>query len=48
MCLSNCASDPFGPVTGWTWGDGYASSRSYDLRGLTSTVQIVGCGNDIK
>ncbi len=40
--LSGATYDPFGPVTGWTWGDSSTSSRAYDLRGLPTTVTIAG------
>jgi len=34
---------PFGPVTGWTWGNGTQTSRSYDLDGRV--IQISSAGN---
>lgn len=39
---SNVTYDPFGPVTGWTWGNGSATTRSYDLDG--QVLQRVGAG----
>ena len=33
MVLSNALYDPFGPVRGWTWGNGTLMSRSYDTDG---------------
>lgn len=38
--LSGASYDPFGPVTGWTWGDGTIHTRSYDLRGLTTSHSL--------
>jgi len=44
--LSNITYDPFGPITGWTWGNGTASSRTFDTDGkltaLSSTASSVG------
>jgi RHS repeat-associated protein len=44
--LSNVTYDPFGPITGWTWGNGIATSRAFDADGkLTSiahTSTVVG------
>lgn len=35
--LSNITYESFGPVSGWTWGNGTAHNRDFDLRGqLTS------------
>ena len=34
LLLSGVSYEPFGPVSGWTWGDLTVSSRSYDIRGL--------------
>jgi RHS repeat-associated protein len=37
--LSNVTYDPFGPITGWTWGNGNTATRSYDTDGkLTNTA----------
>ncbi|HEV7606569.1 MAG TPA: RHS repeat-associated core domain-containing protein [Steroidobacteraceae bacterium] len=37
--LSNVTYDPFGPVTGWTWGNGTAStSRTFDTDGKLTTL----------
>lgn len=38
--LSNVSYEPFGPVAGWTWGNGGAFTRSYNEDGL-----ITGVGN---
>lgn len=36
--LSGITYDPFGPITGWTWGNGNASTRTFDTDGkLTNT-----------
>jgi RHS repeat-associated protein len=45
--LNNVTYDPFGPVTGWTWGNGTASvSRAFDtdgkLTGVTNTPSALG------
>jgi RHS repeat-associated protein len=36
--LSNVAYDPFGPVTGWTWGNGNAASRVFDTDGKLTNI----------
>jgi RHS repeat-associated protein len=36
--LSSVIYEPFGAVHGWTWGNGTASSRSYDLDGRISQI----------
>ncbi|MDH5215690.1 MAG: DUF6531 domain-containing protein, partial [Gammaproteobacteria bacterium] len=38
--LSGAGYDPFGPVNGWTWGNGSVASRNFDLRGLTATHSL--------
>lgn len=40
--LSGVTYDPFGPATGWTWGNTTAESRAYDEDGNPS--QISGAG----
>ena len=45
--LNNISYDPFGPITGWTWGNGTSTSgRSFDTDGeltaLSSTASAVG------
>jgi RHS repeat-associated protein len=45
--LNNVTYDPFGPITGWTWGNGTASaSRTFDTDGkltaISSTAASVG------
>jgi RHS repeat-associated protein len=36
--LSSIAYDPFGPITGWTWGNGTTASRDFDTDGKVSQV----------
>ncbi|MEH6420863.1 RHS repeat-associated core domain-containing protein [Pseudomonas sp. CGJS7] len=38
VLLSNATYEPFGPVTGWTYGNGRTLSRSYDLDYRPKTV----------
>ncbi|MDX1404619.1 MAG: RHS repeat-associated core domain-containing protein [Woeseiaceae bacterium] len=38
--LSAATYEPFGPVNGWSWGDGSIHSRSYNLRGLMTSHSI--------
>jgi RHS repeat-associated protein len=38
--LSGATYDPFGPVKGWTWGNGSFASHNFDLRGLTTTHSL--------
>ncbi|MEH6413925.1 RHS repeat-associated core domain-containing protein [Pseudomonas sp. CGJS7] len=38
VLLNNATYEPFGPVTGWTYGNGRALSRSYDLDYRPKTV----------
>jgi len=38
VLLNNAAYEPFGPVTGWTYGNGRTLSRSYDLDYRPKTV----------
>ena len=38
VLLNNATYDPFGPVTGWTYGNGRALSRTYDLDYRPKTV----------
>ena len=40
--LTNATYEPFGPPDGWTWGNGATSSRSFDLRGLPTTLSVNG------
>jgi RHS repeat-associated protein len=45
--LNNITYDPFGPITGWTWGNGTAStSRTFDTDGkLTAISSTTPVGN---
>jgi YD repeat-containing protein len=36
--LSNVTYDPFGPVTGWTWGNGTTTTRTFDADGKITTI----------
>jgi RHS repeat-associated protein len=36
--LNNITYDPFGPITGWTWGNGTAASRGFDTDGKITQV----------
>ncbi|MFK3651113.1 RHS repeat-associated core domain-containing protein [Lysobacter enzymogenes] len=38
VLLNNAAYEPFGPVTGWTYGNGRALSRTYDLDYRPKTI----------
>jgi RHS repeat-associated protein len=40
--LSGATYDAFGPVTGWTWGNGSTSSRTFDTDGNVSQVVSAG------
>jgi RHS repeat-associated protein len=40
--LSGAAYEPFGPVSGWTWGNSTTASRSYDLDGKVAGVSSAG------
>jgi len=40
--LSAVQYSPFGPVSGWTWGNGTQTSRSYDLDGHLTQLQSAG------
>ncbi len=40
--LSAASYDPFGPVNGWTWGNGAAHSKSFDVRGLLTSHTLAG------
>lgn len=40
--LTAATYDPFGPVTGWTWGDSTSSSRNFTQRGLVDTFTLAG------
>jgi RHS repeat-associated protein len=36
--LNNIAYDPFGPITGWSWGNGTTASRGFDTDGKLTQV----------
>jgi RHS repeat-associated protein len=36
--LSGIAYDPFGPITGWTWGNGTSASRGFDTDGKITQI----------
>ncbi len=36
--LSAITYDPFGPITGWTWGNGTAANRAFDTDGKITQV----------
>jgi RHS repeat-associated protein len=36
--LSNIAHDPFGPIAGWSWGNGSSASRAFDTDGKITQV----------
>jgi RHS repeat-associated protein len=36
--LSGITYDPFGPITGWTWGNGTTASRGFDTDGKITQV----------
>ena len=36
MILNNVTYDPFGPITGWTWGNGITMTRVFDADGKMS------------
>lgn len=38
--LSAATYDPFGPATGWTWGNASTASRAYDVRGLMTSHSL--------
>jgi RHS repeat-associated protein len=40
--LSGVTHDPFGPVTGWTWGNGTSASRAFDEDGKLTQLQSGG------
>jgi RHS repeat-associated protein len=36
--LNNVSYDPFGPVTGWAWGNGNTSTRAFDSDGKVTNI----------
>jgi RHS repeat-associated protein len=43
--LSGVTYDPFGPATGWTWGNNATSTRSFDQDGNPSSIVTAGTTN---
>jgi RHS repeat-associated protein len=42
ILLNNIVHDPFGPITGWTWGNNSLTVRNYDLDGRLDLVDSAG------
>lgn len=42
VILDNVQYDPFGPVTGWTWGNNTLAVRSFDLDGRVTLIDSAG------
>jgi RHS repeat-associated protein len=40
--LNNITYDPFGPITGWTWGNSTTASRVFDSDGKLSSITSAG------
>lgn len=40
--LNNVVYEPFGPVGGWTWGNGTLAVRTYDLDGRVDLIDSAG------
>src|SRR5690606_10414354 len=40
--LSNALYQPFGPTTGWTWGNSTLAVREYDLDGKITDLDSAG------
>jgi RHS repeat-associated protein len=40
--LTGVTYDPFGPVTGWVWGNGTTTTRSYSLDGWATQIASAG------
>ena len=40
--ITGVSYSPFGPVTGWTWGNGTQTTRTYDLDGQLSGIRSAG------
>jgi RHS repeat-associated protein len=45
VLLSSATYDPFGPATGWTWGNSTASTRGFDKDGNPSQIVTAGVTN---
>jgi len=42
VLLNNIVYDPFGPITGWTWGNNSLAVRNFDLDGRVDLVDSAG------
>jgi RHS repeat-associated protein len=42
LLLNDIVYEPFGPIGGWTWGNGTLAVRTYDLDGRVSHVDSAG------
>jgi RHS repeat-associated protein len=40
--ISNITYDPFGPITGWTWGNSTTASRTFDTDGKLTDITSSG------
>lgn len=40
--VSNVRHDPFGPISGWTWGNGSSTARAFDLDGRLELLDSAG------
>ncbi len=40
--LNNVTYEPLGPVNGWTWGNGTATGRTYDMDGKIASISSAG------
>jgi RHS repeat-associated protein len=45
VILNGVTYDPFGPATGWTWGNGTAVTRTFDTDGLPHQIVTAGATN---
>jgi len=45
--LTNVSYDPFGHITGWTWANGSAVTREYDLGGFPSRYSLKSKIHDV-
>lgn len=43
--LNGVTYDPFGPATGWTWGNGTTTSKSFDMDGNPGQIVTAGVTN---
>ncbi len=40
VLLNKVRYDPFGPITGWTWGNGSSVTKTYDLGGFPTSYTL--------